>query len=948
MIGLRCLVAITLITAVRPLPGHGQDRLVRRISSAGEVMLGGVRSLAQDSVGFLWLGTNGGLMRWDGIELRRWATDQLDTWINYMTVCPDGTLFVVEEGGTLFRVTESGAEPVHGPGGRPFDRLRNSRCDADNRLWVAATTAVWHDDRAGTWHEASPGTFATEPPFIIEGPRQSGVLVRTARSLWQLAAGGAARRLLDAPIPQALAITAEGDTLLLTRSDGMFRLGRGGRTLVVGPIGRGIDLQRRGSTVWASFDRFLVAIRPGEPPEVIDSDVLPEGGGLMVIDREGSLWLATFSGLVQFPEPETVYWTDQHGFPSAHTRYLARTAGRVWASTWQGLGYIEERGGRRIAHALPDEWRTAMPLHVDPRGVLWLAAETGLLEVSGGRIIRTRLTTPIVWEIHDAPDGGVWLASDAGLMHAPANGTPIIPVRESPFATGDHVRQILRARDGRLWLAGDERVCGTTRPAATLAGAAWTCDSLPGAVEITDLIELPSGALWAASSRLGVWRQREGRWEPHPGSATMPSPALYRLRPARGDGVWVLGAPVLRVREDLQSRLGWEVLETVAGWQGVTSVGGDVLEDADGTMWVTTSVGIARVPPMARRAAPVPPPVVLVDVAVDGVTVGDTALQPLRHRHNRLDVRFAALSYRDAARIRYQVRLAPREDWSDHAGTPAFRWIDLPAGRYRAEVRASLDGREWSPHPASFSVTVRAPWYLQAWAYGLAALLVATVAYVAHRLRVRELLRLERQRTRIALDLHDEMGSALGSIGILSGVLAGEQVEPAERRRLTGKIAEIAAELGASLSDIIWSLRGRAGTLQDVAARLAEHGARLFAGNAARFEAELPNGSGRQTPLDFTVSRAVLLIGVEALYNAARHAGATRVMLAVVTTQNEWRVVVEDDGRGLPVAPAEGRRGLGRVSMQRRADEIGARLTWEPVEFGGTRVTLRMIMRGER
>jgi signal transduction histidine kinase len=276
-----------------------------------------------------------------------------------------------------------------------------------------------------------------------------------------------------------------------------------------------------------------------------------------------------------------------------------------------------------------------------------------------------------------------------------------------------------------------------------------------------------------------------------------------------------------------------------------------------------------------------------------------------------------------------------------------LRWIDLPSGRYRAEVRASLDGLAWSAAPASFAVTVRAPWYLDPRIWALTAVAALAAAFLAQRARHLVALRLERQRTQIALDLHDEMGSGLGSIGILSGVLGGPDVTADEARRLATKIAEISGELGASLSDIVWSLRPRAGTLEEVAARLAEHGRRLFAGNGRRFETRLPD-RWPDVPLNPASVRAVLLIGLEALHNAARHAAARQVTLAVAERRDGWDLIVEDDGRGLAQNGEEGGggSGLGLDSMRRRAAEIGATIAWEGREGGGTRVTLRMTMRG--
>jgi signal transduction histidine kinase len=222
-----------------------------------------------------------------------------------------------------------------------------------------------------------------------------------------------------------------------------------------------------------------------------------------------------------------------------------------------------------------------------------------------------------------------------------------------------------------------------------------------------------------------------------------------------------------------------------------------------------------------------------------------------------------------------------------------------------------------------------------------------------HRARLAVALRLERQRSQISLDLHDEMGSGLGSIGILSGVLTGEGLSAQERQRLATKIGDIAGELGASLSDIVWSLRPHTNTLEDVAARLAEHGARLFSGDTARFEARFPE-QWPEMSLGFSVSRAVLLIGLEALYNAARHSQARLVTLTVTSEGRAWALAVQDDGRGLPEngEPAGSGSGLGRTSMRRRAEGIGGELIWETVPGGGTRVTLRIVPRrrltGER
>lgn len=942
-----CAAAVLAAALVLPAAtGSGQDRLVHRLTTVGGVHVGSVRSLAQDSVGFLWIGTVGGLLRWDGIELRRWAPGQLDGWVNGLTVCPDGAVYAVEEGGNLFAVTPEGVEPVTDDRGRAIVNAGSAECDAGGVLWLAAGTSLRHRARNASWVSVGDHGFGGETPALVPGPG-TGAWVRTARGLWRVESGGAPR-LVTAGVAPLAVLVAEADTVLLTWGQGVLRASGAGWTTVVPPLGRGIGLVRRGATVWAAFDRYLVALRRGAPPEVIGSEAIPEGGGPLVADREGSLWMGTFSGVLHFPEPETTIWNDRHGLPSAHTRYLARAGDRIWISTWQGLGYLQSRNGRWEAHSLPREWASTQPLHLDGQGTLWIASAAGLREVVDGRERRLRPFPWLQWSAAPAPEGGVWFASSTGLVHATAGGSPIRTVIGTPFDPGQPVRQILWTRDGRLWLAGNERICRSTSAVTRPAEASWECGSIPGAVEITGLAEMPSGLIWASSSRLGVWRRSEvspSDWEPLPGSAELAARSVYRLRAAADEGVWILGfvAPH-RVRENPESPAGWDVLETLTAWQGVPSEGHDIIEDQDGTLWVTTSLGLVRVPATARRMETTPPRVVLVSVTADGrpVTRGSVRLQ---HRHNRVDLRFAALSYRDPSRIRYQVRVAPSESWSDHQGPPSLTLVDLPAGHHRAEVRASLDGRSWSDEPAAFAVTVRGPWYLEGWALGLLAAAIAATAYAAHRARVAVLLRLERQRTRIAMDLHDELGAGLGSIGILAGVLQEDRAVPPERSRLAAAIGETASELAASLSDIVWSLRARGSSLAEVSTRLAEHGARLFAGDQVAFEARFPD-EWPVVRLDSATSRAVLLIGSEALYNAARHAKASRVTLSVARNAGGWTVTVDDDGQGLPAVDRS--NGLGRVSMRQRAAAIGARVEWISRPGGGTRVRLHLDPRGIR
>jgi signal transduction histidine kinase len=218
--------------------------------------------------------------------------------------------------------------------------------------------------------------------------------------------------------------------------------------------------------------------------------------------------------------------------------------------------------------------------------------------------------------------------------------------------------------------------------------------------------------------------------------------------------------------------------------------------------------------------------------------------------------------------------------------------------------------------------------------------------WTVHRARVAHVLALERQRTRIAMDLHDEMGSGLASIGILAGVLFADDGDRNGDSRIAREVAATAEELGASLSDIVWSLDPHTATLQELVARLAEHGGRLFADDV-QFDTGFPNEWPAQ-PLPLPVLRNVLLIGLEALHNAARHADAENVLLSLRSDGAAWILTLRDDGTGLPPAESRRARGRGLRSMRRRAAEIGAELACDSKAGSGTTICLRFDLSPRR
>jgi signal transduction histidine kinase/ligand-binding sensor domain-containing protein len=977
------IAVLGLLAALRATDSIARERLQRRFDLERGLPFSEVYSVRQDTRGFIWIATGGGLFRYDGVELRPWPREPFRPFVHSLATGPAGEVLLVGYTGGLFQVEGDGFAPIEGPAGAPFEVVWPPVWDGRGNLWVLAADRLWYRPPGAAWHEFPAGRIGSEHAYALMLSQDHDILVLTPQGIWRIGPALDAVQLAAIGGVQKALLRSDGSMVVL-RTGNLVEIRDGATHELFRYDGRPIDMVEHGRTLWVSYDTALVALTPGLPPEKLDLRGNVPSGGPLLVDREGNLWVGTFRGLLQYPAPETVAWGIEDGLGTNGTRRLASSPEGIWVDTWAGLHLMHVQGDAFRPERIAGTGTGALCVGAD--GTLWTGDTGRFLEHRGGRLVAH--PWPGMSELGDCSPGAggrVWLSGRFGMAVARGGAQAAVGARDTapvavawpsgvPFE-GAGVR-VLEDSRGRLWMAVGETICHAdardlaARAAASRAGTAtgaaggardgWSCVTAEGAGGITSLAEPSPGSVWAATVLAGVFRLGSGdRWEPIPGARELPTRLIRRLRASPSGGAWIISyGTILRAVERPGTTEGWEIVERPSAWHGLMiSDAEDILEEDSGDLLITTLMGVVHIPAEVRRAVPPVPSVELVDVLVDGEPVPWRSGVDLPWRRNRIELRFAGLSYRDPGMLRYQVRLKSGAPWIDASGRPSFRFVDLPPGKYHAEVRASLDGQRWSPATAGLSFRVRPPVWRTWWFTALLALAAAAVVYALYRYRLAQVLRLERTRTRIAADLHDDIGASLSRIALQSDLLKQPAVlRPADAGRLLSDIGESARTLVDGMSDIVWSIDPKRDDLASLAARVRQFALGLFEPLGVALVVDVPEDAAR-VRLGPEQRRHIYLLLKEALNNIARHAAAKSVTVTIGAGAGRLEVEVRDDGRGFAAAPpappggaAAGdgvsprpgtRGGHGLPSMRNRAAQLGGSLTVASTPGGGT--TLRLV-----
>jgi signal transduction histidine kinase/ligand-binding sensor domain-containing protein len=909
----------------------------------------GIVTMLRGNRSALWLAMDrGAVVRLSGASSRAFVRDLPNYIPNGMAEDALGGLWIAYRGGTVYRVTDDRVTAVTAREGLPAgsDICALAR-DNRGRIWFA---------KSGQVGVFSNGTFRVvhkldSQPMRLAAAADGGVWVCCGFHVFKC------------------------DAQEQLRDFGEFHPEYSGSVATV-------MLEDRDGNAWigTSFSGLYRCDQSGFQ-EIIHGGILS-----LAEDREGNIWAGTSGGgLNRIRRPAITLEDTETGLPSPPVQSICEAAdGTIWATTQNGV----------LVHKVGEKWNSiptnsswpgdATCVTADAPGAVWIGSRRGLYCWRDGKFTdwqgQSALQTNSFHTLLVSRAGDLWIGQESpNLILRLRDGK----ITRFPVSSATRViRAMAEDAAGNIWagtssgtllrINGDQITDATPRPPPDLAS-------------IRCLYATPDGALWIGYAGWGVGCLKNGRYTEINSALGLYDDWISHVVADNQGWLWFGGKRgIFKVRaEDFENVAAGRLSHVrsvhygrdngLPSLEGIFGDSPDVLRSRDGRLWIPMQAALVVVAPAKLYEKPEPPRTLLTRVSVDdsvvaeylGILPGksgardemleltsDAATLKVPPNHRSLKFEFTAFDFTAPENIQFRHRLGGVEDdWVDSGTVRTFTYPRLANGGYNFQVTACNGDSDWNPAGAQINLVV-APFFWQTWWFRLAVVgaftvsIIAIVRYVSFR-RLRAQLRvleqqaaLQRERARIAKDIHDDLGANLTQIAFLGELANQDRGEPNLVGERIGTISATARQAVKSLDEIVWAVNPRNDTL----AHLLDY--------AGQFAVDYLRTIGIRCRLDFPTDipprelstdlrHNLFLVIKEALHNIFKHAHATEVWLRAVVDARALEMCIEDNGRGFAHAPddalADGLR-----NMQQRMADIGGSFRVESAPGKGTKIILHL------
>lgn len=955
-----------------------------------------VQAVAQSRDGYLWVGTSEGVSRFDGLLFTRLAGEENPEFnkgsVTAFAQGMDGSVWIGIENGGVSQWKDGRVMHFGQTNGLVSDRVRALCAASDGSIWIGTSDGLsrfqhgkfsTYTQTNGLSHNAIRALCEDREGQIWAGTG-AGLNCISHGRITVIYRGGEA---LPSGAIRALYADDEG-SLWIGSDGGLTRLREGKFNTYTRHDGL---LENSVSAIFEDRKHNLWIGTLGGLNRMVGGRILAEAGDSGVFydwiysineDLEGNVWVGSKNGLIRLSPKRFTTYTRQHGL--SHNSIMSvceDRSGALWIGTWGG-GLAQLKDGKFTSVATQGCLRNNLVLavHLARDGAVWagLDFDGGLVRLKNGACTEYHaeqgLIDPAVAVIQEDRRGAIWLGTR----------TALVVLRDGNFTryttaeglAGNNIKVILEDQHQGLWI-------GTTNGLSHFDGSKFISLSTREGLSnnrINALRQERDGTLWVGTAGGGLNRLSR-------------NPAGARSRPVRVAGVdYHLSA--YTTAEGLFNDVIYEIVEDRRGnfWlttpKGVFRVRKRDFDDfdrgridrltsvsfgkadgmvsiqchgiakpagwlaSDGRLWFPTATGLIAAEPYIK-VNETPPPVLIEDVLADKRPVrrmkvddadslnDNPILSLVPPGRGELEFHYTALSFQwpEKNRFKYQLVGVDR-DWVDAGVRRVAYYNNIPPGRYEFRVAGCNSDGIWNKAGATLAI-VLLPQFWQTWWFKFAIVGMAGGLLVSlYQLRMAQLRKIEQLRVRIAADLHDEVGSSLWSISLLSGLLQKNEHLTAEDRNDASEINRIARQTANSVRDIVWFIKPEYDTMQDLVLRMRDVAGTLLTGIEFNFQNSQDDMS-RRLPIDFRQN--VFLMYKEILTNIARHSRATRVEIDVSEVNGAWQLRIHDNGVGFNTVAEF--PGSGLKNLRRRAEKLKGSFEMTSQPGGGTTIAFSKSFR---
>jgi ligand-binding sensor domain-containing protein/signal transduction histidine kinase len=978
LLGLLVVISCSIQSVLALDPTHTISQYVRqKWQVENGFPQGPVYAISQTPDGYLWIGTEKGLARFDGIrfQLMQSAGTERPSLTQVLGLLTDreGSLWVRLLRPTLLRYRAGIFQNVMGSFGRPNASVSGMTRspDGDLLLWVLEGEAKAIVLRDGAFKSlAAPAGFSRSPVLAVAQTQRGDVWIGTRDAgLFRLSGGRTTAINRGLPDLKVNSLVAAGNELWVGTDAGIVRWNGTELTKALpASLGRFQALAMildRDSNLWVGTNsRGLLRITArGEASLEESGKKSPDAITALFEDREGNLWVGRGSGLEELSDSPFVTFSRPEGLAvEGSSPIYVNSADRIWfPAAGGGLWWMkgDQRGrvipagsGKDVIYSLAGD-----------HDELWMGRQRGgLTRLSWkGNAVTTKTYTQAdglaqnsVYSVYEARDGSVWAGTLSGGVSRFSNGK----FKTYTMADGllsNTITSIVEGSDGTMWF-------GTLAGLSAFVKGKWRSytmkDGLPSD-NINCIWEDASGVVWAGTAA-GLAFLDSGSFQAPPRAPRVLLDSIFGLAQDKYGFLWITTSKhVLRVRREnlLHGTLGegdsWEYglgdgLRSVEGVKRHRSM----VTDRAGRVWLSTPRGVSVVDPGRLRGNTTPGLPQVQSLAADSAPLSLQGRIRVPAGSKRVSFGLAGLTLVAPERVRFRYRLDGFDhDWSAPVATREASYTNLAPGSYRFRLMASNAAGFWSGEEAAIAFEVD-PLFWQTWWFRAGcALLCGLGALALYRLRLRQLsqqlnVRFEErlaERSRIAEELHDTLLEGFRSASTELHAVAKRLPPESQAKPILTDTLELADRVIEEGRSAVQGLRSASAASGDLESAFLEIREQLISqdreSECVDFRITI---DGHQPPLHAVVWEETYRIGREALLNAFRHAHARKIDVELQYTSKQLRLVIRDDGRGIDAQVIDsGREGhWGLLGMRERADRLGARLYILSSAAAGTEIEL--------